>query len=457
VRKLLLLDVVGLTPSLLRHAPRLAALAKEGSSAPVRPVLPAVTCTAQSTMLTGLPPSGHGAVGNGWLFRDLGEVLFWRQSGRLVSGERLWEAARRLRPGTTCANLFWWFAMGTSADWTVTPRPAYPADGRKIPDVYARPAALRDRLVGALGEFPLFRFWGPGADLASSEWIAAAATDVLRTEDPDLLLCYLPHLDYPLQRLGPGHPSIPSEVAAVDRLAGGLIDLARERGRAVLVVSEYGIVPVAGAEFPNRALRSAGLLEVHANATGEHLDPLASRAFAVADHQVAHVYAPDAGDRARARAILAALPGVDAVLEGPERAAAGLDHPRAGDLVLLSKPDRWFAYYHWLDDAAAPDYARTVDIHRKPGYDPVELFLDPAKPLLKARIAAKLAARKAGFRTLLDVIPLDASLVKGSHGLLPARAEDGPLLISSEKDHGAGAFEQAQVRDLALKAMGLIA
>jgi predicted AlkP superfamily pyrophosphatase or phosphodiesterase len=455
VRKLLLLDVVGLTPALLRHAPRLSALAKSGFVAPVRPVLPAVTCSAQSTMLTGLPPSGHGVVGNGWYFRGLGEVLFWRQSNGLVHGERLWDTARRIRPGTTCANLFWWFAMGASTDWTVTPRPAYPADGRKLPDVYTRPPALHDRLVAALGQFPLFRFWGPGADIASTDWIAAAAALVMRQEDPDLVLAYLPHLDYPLQRDGPCHPSVPAEVAAVDRAAGLLLDLAREQGRQVLVVSEYGVAPVSGAAHPNRALREAGLLEVHANATGEHLDPLASRAFAVCDHQVAHVYAPAEADRARAREVLAALPGVDAVLEGKERAAAGLDDHRCGELVLLAKPDRWFAYYYWLDDAAAPDYARTVDIHRKPGYDPVELFLDPAKSLVKARVAGKVAARKLGFRNLLDVIPLDASLVKGSHGLLPAKPEEGPLVIGSDAALAAESLEQAAIRDLALRAMGL--
>jgi predicted AlkP superfamily pyrophosphatase or phosphodiesterase len=453
VRRLLLLDVVGLTPALLRHAPRLSALAREGFAAPVRPALPAVTCTAQATMLTGLPPSGHGVVGNGWYHRDLGEVLFWRQSDRLVGGERLWDAARRRKPGLTCANLFWWFAMGASTDWTVTPRPAYPADGRKIPDVYTRPAALRRDLVAALGEFPLFRFWGPAADLTSTEWIAAAAARVLRDGDPDLLLAYLPHLDYPLQRVGPDPPSIAGEVAAVDRVAAPLVDAALEAGRAVLVVSEYGIAPVSGAAHPNRALREAGLLEVHANATGEHLDPLASRAFAVCDHQVAHVYAADGPARDAARERLRGLPGVGAVLEGRQRAEAGLDHPRSGDLVLLAAPGRWFSYYHWLDDAAAPDYARTVDIHRKPGYDPVELFLDPAKPLVKARVAGKVAARRLGFRSLLDVIPLDASLVKGSHGLLPAKPEVGPLVIGSDRALGADSFAQAAIRDLALKAM----
>jgi len=456
VRKVLLLDVVGLTPRLLRHAPALGALAREGFAAPLRPVAPAVTCSAQSTMLTGLPPQGHGVVGNGWYFRDLGEVLFWRQSNRLVSGEKVWEAARRLRPGTTCANLFWWFAMGATTDVTVTPRPAYPADGRKVPDVYTRPPGLRDALVRSLGEFPLFRFWGPGADISSTRWIAAAAEKVLRETDPDLLMVYLPHLDYPLQRLGPGDRSIPAEVAAVDAAAKPLLDLARERGRAVVVVSEYGVGPVSGALFPNRVLREAGLLEVHANATGEHLDPLASRAFAVVDHQAGHVYAADDAARAAAREALASLPGVGAAFEGKARAEVGLDHPRAGDLVLFSAPDRWFAYYHWLDDSRAPDYARTVDIHRKPGYDPVELFLDPAKPMLRARIAAKVAARKVGFRNLLDVVPLDASLVKGSHGLAGPAGEDGPLVAASDPALAPAAADAAGVKDLVLRAMGLL-
>ncbi len=455
MRPALVLCAVGLTPDLLRHAPRLSTLAREGFAAPMRPVLPAVTCAAQATMLTGLPPSGHGVVGNGWWFRDLGEVLFWRQSSRLVEGERVWETARRLHPGLTAANLFWWFAMGASTDFLVTPRPAYPADGRKLPDVYTRPAALRDRLVGALGEFPLFRFWGPMADILSTAWIGRAAAAVMEEDRPDLLLAYLPHLDYPLQRVGPADPSIPAEVAALDAVAGPLVDAAQAAGRAVLVVSEYGITAVSGAVHPNRVLREAGLLEVHANATGEHLDPLASRAFAVADHQVAHVYAADPVALAAARAALSATPGVAAALEGAARAAAGLDHARAGDLVLLAEPDRWFTYYHWLDDARAPDYARTVDIHRKPGYDPVELFLDPGKPLLRARIAGKIAARRLGFRNLLDVIPLDASLVRGSHGLAPRRAADGPLVIGSDRALARESFGQADVRDLILRAMGL--
>jgi len=363
-------------------------------------------------MLTGRPPRDHGIVGNGWYFRDLNEVWFWRQSRRLIEAPLLWEEC-----GARTANLFWWFNMATTATWSVTPRPVYFADGRKAPDVYADPPELGRRLQERHGTFPLFRFWGPLADLTSTRWIASAAIDVLREYDPDLCLVYLPHLDYDLQRLGPDDPRIAEQVRAVDAEAGRILDAAP--GRRFLAVSEYGMHRVAGAVYPNRALREAGLLAVIDNPVGELLDPARSRAFAVCDHQLAHVYTRDP---AAARRVLAGLDGVAEVID---KGGAGLDHPRAGELVLLSAKDRWFAYPYWLDDRRAPDFARTVDIHRKPGYDPVELFSSASA----ARVAWILLKRKLGFRALLDVTPLDTSLVKGSHGRLPDDPADGPLLL----------------------------
>lgn len=432
----LVLLVVGLTPGLLGpHTPRLAALAREGGLRPLRTVLPAVTCTVQSTLLTGLLPRGHGAVANGWYFRDLAEVWLWRQSNRLVAGEKVWEAARRRDPAFTCANLFWWYNMYSSVDVSATPRPMYPADGRKIPDHYTEPADLHDELDGLLGPFPLFQFWGPATDIASSRWIARATAHVLATRRPTLTLCYLPHLDYGLQKWGPdpADPRIAADLAAVDQLAGELIDAARVGGRRVVVVSEYGIVPVTDAVWINRVLREAGLIRVRVELGREQLDAGASKAFALADHQLAHVYLQHGADAGRVAELLRRTPGIARVLDAEGKAEVGLDHPRAGELVALAEPDRWFAYPWWLDDARAPDYARTVDIHRKPGYDPLELFLDPAQPLVKVKIAAKLALRRLGFRTLLDVIPIrPTSLVRGSHGLLTEREADGPLVISSE-------------------------
>lgn len=433
MRRTLVLNIVGLTPALIGAAtPNLARLAAAGGLRPLTTVLPAVTCPAQSTFLTGLLPRDHGIVGNGWYFREQAEVLFWRQANGLVAGEMVWDAAKARDPAVTVANLFWWYNMYGTADIQVTPRPLYPADGRKIPDIHTRPAGLRDELNARLGPFPLFRFWGPMADIVSSRWIAACARDVFERLVPTLTLVYLPHLDYNLQRLGPNDPAIARDLAAVDALAGELMAMAAAAGAAVVVLSEYGITAVGGAVCPNRALREAGLLAIRTELGRELLDAGASRAFAVCDHQVAHVYVQGAADIAAVAALLKRLPGVERVLDADGKRQAGLDHPRAGDLVAISRADRWFAYPWWLDDDRAPDYARTVDIHRKPGYDPVELFLDPRLRSPKLAVGWRLAKKALGLRTLMDVIPLDPGLVRGSHGRPTDDAEQGPLLLSSE-------------------------
>ena len=431
-----ILNVVALSPNLIGDAtPRLKEFARRtGGVRTLRPPLPAVTCTSQSTMLTGLAPSAHGVVGNGWHDRALGEVHFWKQSNRLVAGEKVWETARRVDPEFTCANAFWWFAMHASTDAMATPRPIYKADGRKIPDCLTTPPGLRDELQERFGKFPLFKFWGPMAGIESTDWIALAALHFLERTQHRLVLAYLPHLDYALQKAGPAHPSIRQELREIDRIVGGMIDRCERLGVRPIVVSEYGIVPVRDAVWLNRTLREAGYLAVRREDGLEMLDLEHSRAFAVADHQVAHVTVRDPADVPAVQALLAKVDGVERTLSGDARAAAGLDHPRAGDIVCVSAADRWFAYGWWLDERLAPDYARTVDIHRKPGYDPCELFLDPKLVWAKGRVLAKLAMRKAGIRTNLDVIPLDASLVRGSHGRVDQPAGFDPVLIGELPD-----------------------
>jgi len=399
-------------------------------------------------------PSGHGAVANGWYFRDLSEVWLWRQSNRLVAGEKIWEAGKKRDPSFTCAKMFWWYNMYSSADWSATPRPMYPADGRKIPDHYTYPPELHDELDARLGQFPLFRFWGPAADISSSDWIARATMHVMETRDPTLTLTYLPHLDYGLQRLGPDldHPRIVKDLNEVDALCGELIEAAQRLGRQIIVVSEYGITPVSDAVHINRALRAAGLIQVRVEQEREQLDAGASAAFALADHQIAHVYVRDPARIGEVKALIEGLDGVEQVLDEEGKRAFGLDHPNSGELVAISDADRWFSYYYWLDDDRAPDYARTVDIHRKPGYDPVELFVDPEIRWPKAAIGLRLLKRKLGMRTLLDVISLkDTQLVRGSHGRLTDDDEDGPLVISSRADLlGAGPVEATSFKQLVL-------
>ncbi|MEO6095200.1 MAG: nucleotide pyrophosphatase/phosphodiesterase family protein [Fibrobacteria bacterium] len=431
MHKTVLLNVVGLTPSLIGpDTPRIRRFLTEGWSARLEEQFPAVTCTSQAVMLTGKPPSDNGIVANGWYFKDLAEVGFWKQNNKLVRGEKVFEKLKREQPGFTCAKLFWWYNMYADADWTVTPRPQYPADGRKIFDVYTQPAEIHRYMIQELGPFPFFQFWGPGSGIASSRWIAACAKWIYDRKRPTLSLVYLPHLDYGLQRFGPGAPEMRKELADIDAVVGDLIDYYRERQVRILILSEYGISKVARHTHPNRILRRAGFLEVRPSLTWEMLDAGASAAFAVADHQICHIYVKDKSRIPEVAALFEKEPGQRAVLTGDAIAKAGLQHDRSGDVILMAEPDNWYTYYYWEDDQKAPDFARCVDIHRKPGFDPVELFLDPALKLPKLKVAWTLLKKLLGFRYYMDVIPLTPELVKGSHGTPADKAEEAPMVIS---------------------------
>ena len=433
--KTVVLDVVGLTPSLLgEHTPFLSNWASLGQVASVTPPLPAVSCSAQATYVTGKWPEKHGIVANGWYFHDNCEVKFWRQSNKLVEAPKIWETAKLLDPTFTCAQICWWYNMYSCVDISVTPRPMYPADGRKIPDVYTHPGDLRDKLQERLGTFPLFNFWGPQTSIFSTQWIAEAAKMVDEMYAPTLTSIYVPHLDYNLQRIGPEDPAISKDLKEVDEVCKDLIQFYESRGSRVIVLSEYGITPVNRGVSLNRILRENGYIAVREELGRELLDPGASIAFAVADHQIAHIYVNDKDKISQVRSLIEKVPGVELILGAEEKATYHLNHPRAGDLVAVAAPDSWFTYYYWLDDKKAPDFARTVDIHRKPGFDAVELFVDPSIPFPQLKFAEFLLKKKLGFRALLDVIPLDASLVKGSHGRLPSTPEVGPLLITRQPD-----------------------
>jgi hypothetical protein len=455
---LLVLNTVGLTSRHLPQAPRLAALAAAGWHRPLREVTPAVTCTAQATLLTGTLPQEHGIVGNGWLYRDTAEVRFWQQSNRLIEREPLYATARQRAAERgrrfRCAKLFWWFNQGAAVDLSVTPKPHYGADGNKVFDVLGTPDGLTDQLKRRHGPFPFPSFWGPTAGLPATAWIAATAADVLATERPELTLVYLPHLDYDTQRVGPAACDWPRLLRELDDACAPLLEAARTLGAEVWVVNECAHVQVSQAVAVNRALRQAGLLAARYGPFGEMLDTHASLAFAVCDHQIANVYVNDAADLARVRDVVAALPGVARVAGGAERADLGLDHPRAGELVALARPDAWFAYPYWLDDRLAPDFARTVNIHAKPGYDPCELFFDPKLWFPKLRAARRLIQKKLGFRTLFDVVPLDSALVRGSHGVPVSEALDCPVLVGAGPAPGAE-VPMTGVRDLLLQRLDL--
>jgi predicted AlkP superfamily pyrophosphatase or phosphodiesterase len=494
------INVVGLTESLIGpHTPKIAEFLRRGAKAHIVPAFPAVTCTAQSNYLTGKPPSGHGIVANGWYNRELAEVQFWKQSNHLVHGHKIWDELRALDPRFTCAKLFWWYNMYSGADYSITPRPMYPADGRKVFDIYTWPHSIRAVIKHDLGEFPFPCFWGPGAGVdtpqgsadAVSRWIAESAKWIENKYQPTLNLVYLPHLDYNLQRHGPystdrglpgrsgsesgavgvesstlpaggassgtdarapgsvsgRNPQLPSngrvrggslnpalhrDLQQIDDIVGDLISFFQSRSIQVLLLSEYGITNVDTPIHLNRLFREKGWITVKDELGLELLDYGASKVFAVADHQIAHIYLNDRSLENKVRELLESTPSVEGVMSRPGKREMRIDHPRAGDLIAVASEHAWFTYYYWLDDRAAPDFARCVDIHRKPGYDPVELFLDPKIPLVMLKILWKLLKKQLGFRMLMDVIPLDATLVKGSHGWRPTSNADWPILIAEQ-------------------------
>ena len=392
----IVLDVVGLRPEHLdgERTPKLSELLG-GSSTHLRPQFPALTVPAQTTMATGQSPATHGDIASGSYDRTRDEVEFWsRDRG---DRERIWEAASEA--GLTTGVLFFQHLIGTTADVAITPSPIEDEDHNLIEmNCWTNPDGLYEELRTEHGHFPLHNYWGPAAGEPSSRWIFTAARKVIERFDPDLLWVYVSHLDYIGLRTGPDSEAFDSALETVDGLVGVFLDGLREDDRwsetVVNVVSEYGFHGVDTPVFPNRALRAEGLLSTRDGDEGEggDVDLDASDAFALVDHQLAHVYVAG-GATGAARQMLADLDGVDRLLVGDERAEYGIDHPDAGDLVLVAEPDAWFQYYWWTDPEDAPDYARSVDIHRKPGFDPCELFLDDD-----------------------GMISLDPTRVGGSHG-----------------------------------------
>ena len=450
MNKTALINVVGLSKKLIGpQTPFLSQWSENNQVAVVEPVLPAVTCSVQTTYLTGKWPGEHGVVGNGWFFKDEQEVKLWRQSNKLVQVPSIWDNARKTHPGFTCANMFWWYNMYSTVDYSVTPRPQYRANGLKIPDCYSNPAELRDELQGKLGTFPLFDFWGPKTSIRSSEWIANASKYAHSKYNPDLLLVYLPHLDYVLQKYGHKNSFLTKDLAEIDSVCEDLITYLEKQGVRVNVISEYGITDVDQPVHINRVLRKMGLIDLRVENGLELLDAGASQAFALADHQVAHIYINNPEIKEKVRDQLQETVGIAKVLDEDGKKAHHLNHERAGDLVAIAGEKCWFTYYYWEDDHYAPDFARTVEIHKKPGYDPVEMFLDPKKKLIIPRILLKLAAKKLGFRTMMDVIPLDANLVKGSHGSVYVQDNDKAVLIG--RDLPSTNLAPTQIHDLILK------
>lgn len=419
----------------LEHTPTLYRWANEGSIAELAPSFPCVTSSVQATFWTGRPPRDHGVIANGFYDRDRSEVAFWVARNQVISREQVWDA---LPQGVTSAV---WHAQNIKdcgADYIITPAPIHESDGTTKLWCYSKPDGLYEAAVEEHGHFPLQHYWGPLSNIESTRWILRAAAWLHAWHAPRFHWAYVPHLDYALQKYGPNSPEAVAALEELDRELA--VFETRMRNAAVgdivfMVAGEYAMTEVSGVAYPNRALREAGLLAVKERDGEEHADLAGSAAFAMVDHQFAHVYVPDESRRAEVARTLRDLPGVARVVVGEERGEVGIDHPRSGEIVAIAEDTHWFAYYWWLDDANAPRYARTVDIHSKPGYDPVELFLDPAT----------------------KSIPLDATLVKGSHGVPATETYHRTVLICSTGDgpiRDGNLYRDVDVKQITLALLG---
>jgi predicted AlkP superfamily pyrophosphatase or phosphodiesterase len=434
----ILLSLPGLRKQDLAAMPTLARLAGQGDQCELVPSFPCVTCPVQANMTTGATPREHGVVANGFYWRDKREVEMWTAWNECIERPQIWDRLHGHDPAITSAVWFALHSKGCGADWVCTPAPIHNPDGSESLWCYTKPTEMYGVLRDQLGHFPLQHFWGPLANIKSSEWICDSAVAAAHQSRPNFFYIYLPHLDYAAQKAGPDSPAARKALgeldAALARLVSGLEDAFAPARPLWLVASEYTIGPVDHVVYPNRVLRSSGLLAVADGAEGEQLDLAGSRAWTLVDHQLGHVFVQEAADIDRAAALFRGREGIAEVLVGAERKKYDLDHPRAGEVILISAPNSWQAYYWWLADERAPKFARTVDIHRKPGYDPVELFVD-------------MATRS---------IPLDASLVKGSHGAPAVDESQRGMLVASEKGVLVGpAMADTDICELVLRQFGI--
>ena len=392
--------------------PNLSGLARSGFSGPLRPVFPALTATAQATVTTGELPSRHGIVANGFFSRPLMKPFFWEQSSRLVEGPKIWQRLKIARPEATSAMLFWQNSIGSENDIILTPAPIHKHGGGIIDVCYCRPAGLYDELASRFGHFKLRWYWGPLTSPKGTRWIARATAHVLRTRRPNLVLTYLPLLDYGLQKRGPQDEGVQNDIGLLDEALGEVLAAARDCEYQVCVFSDYAISPVRSAAFPNRALADNGLFACRIIEGRAYPDFAQSRAFAICDHQIAHIYCRDDPAVIReAREILSTDPRTENVYAGDELIRLGLAHGRCGELVAVARSDAWFAYPWWTASSKAPQYARHIDIHNKPGFDPLEMFFDSWR-----------VWRISG----------DTRKVRGSHGRVADDGATDAALITSE-------------------------
>ncbi len=438
-KSVVLLSIPGLREKDVAVMPSLKRLMAGGEIAEFVPSFPCVTCPVQANMITGRLPSEHGVVANGFYWRDEGKIEMWTSPNECIASPQLWDLLSHTG-GLRSAVWFPLHSKGAEADYVCTPAPVHNPDGTESLWCHTRPTELYGELRDEMGHFPLSHFWGPLADIEATAWIIGSAIHAARRWRPDFFYIYLPHLDYAAQRTGPDSPAAEKAVAELDTVIGALADgFAEAYGdtRVLWVAAgEYAIVPVNHVVYPNRVLRETGLLKIGDGEDGEHLDPRGSLAWALADHQFSHVFVRDHDQQVLRRVgdLFRGLPGIAEVLVEDQLSRYGLNHERSGDVVLISDPASWQAYYYWMTDENAPSFARTVDIHRKPGYDPAELFFEPAT----------------------KGIPLNAGLVQGSHGAPALDPAQRSVIVATEPGlFPANSVADTEVFGIVLKHFGM--
>jgi predicted AlkP superfamily pyrophosphatase or phosphodiesterase len=450
-RKLLIVDVAALSPAEVgAHTPNLRALAAQGGMYPLREPFPSLTCPSHASLIHGAPPSAHGMIGNCLYSREYAKWFNWNRSSHLLAGTPLWEAARARDPSVRTANLFMRNCADSSCEIRVTERPVYWISGHKQFDFFAEPRPLHAELVQRFGPLPFQNFWGPFADIRSTHWIIGAAMHVMERSSPEIVLVYPPFLDYDGARFGPSSPRVAAALSALDAALVPLLSAARAQDRDVLIVSDYGFEDVDQPVHLNRVLRRAGFLNVEQAPNGDRVDAGTSRAFAVCDNQVAHVYVARSEDIGPVRALLEATPGVQDVLDSRAQAELGVAHPRSSELIATSSARAWFSYAYWFEPERMPDFADCVAVFDKIGTDTCELFLKPGVAG-KLHAAKRLAQLKLGLKVPFDIVDINESRVRGARRIARDDPQRGAVAISSWDLSPPQPLAMEHLKDLVLR------
>jgi len=410
MKKIILLNIVGLTKGQFEKIkPKNLWNKFETNFTSFRPCFPAVTCSVQTSILSGVYPSEHGIIANGYFDSQKNQVSFWEQFAGLVEKPRIWDILKKENPSISTAILFWQNSMYANSDVIITPKPIH-LDHKMIMWCYSKPVGFYEKVSEELGEFNLKSYWGPFVSIESSQWIIESAKKTIQKQSPELVLVYLPHLDYAAQKFGPESPEFTTSLLDLDDLIGkffSFLENYKPDEYEIILVSEYGFNKVNNSISPNRILRDNNLLSVRKISGKEYIDFELSKAFAMVDHQIAHVYIKP-GFKDDVTRVFSSN-DVGTILDDKLKTIHHIDNAKSGDIILCAKKNSWFNYYWWTDASSAPEFTFTVDIHRKPGYDPLELFIDPKS----------------------KTISHDTSLIKGSHGIIDENENNHPLLAST--------------------------